>query len=208
MRARELQQVPFEGSSGRSQRQPAYSLFETALGLCAIVWKTCEGEGQDPILVSGFQLPEATPELAELRLRSRWPAQRALRVPPPIQNIIERVRLHFEGKVQDFSDINLELEGVRKFSQQVYAAARTIPAGRTMTYGQLARAAGSAGAARAVGSALSRNPIPLIIPCHRVLAAGNKPGGFSAHGGLRTKAQLLKIEGAPVPDFGDCDRES
>jgi len=90
------------------------------------------------------------------------------------------------------------LGGVGPFAQQVYEAARRIPAGQTATYGELAKAVDRPGAARGVGQALGKNPIPLIIPCHRVLAAGGKPGGFSAHGGQATKIRMLAIEGAAV----------
>ena len=105
---------------------------------------------------------------------------------------------HLKGDLQDFRDIPVDLDGVGPFVRKVCEAAREIPVGQTVTYADLARALGQPGAARAVGRALGRNPIPLIIPCHRVLAAHGKPGGFSAHGGRVTKAKLLAIEGAVV----------
>ena len=177
----------------------AYTLFDTAFGPCGIVWKASEDRGA--IQVTGFQFPEATPEQAESRICSKWMAERALGIPPRIQEIIDRVRLHFDGKVQDFSDVELEMDGFGEFTRRIYTAARAIPAGRTLTYGELAAAAGHPGTAQAVGTAMRKNPIPLIIPCHRILAAGGKPGGFSAHGGLTTKAKLLELEGAKVPAF-------
>jgi methylated-DNA-[protein]-cysteine S-methyltransferase len=103
--------------------------------------------------------------------------------------------------MEDFSDIELDLEESPPFARQVYKAARKIPLGQTRTYGQIAKSAGSPGAARAVGHALGQNPIALIVPCHRVLAAGGKKGGFSAHGGCATKARMLEIEGADVTMF-------
>lgn len=181
----------------------AYTLFASSLGLCGMVWKAAGHEGA--FVVTGFQLPEATQELAEARLRGKWAAQPASRVPLRMAEVIERVRLHLEGQLQDFRDVALELDGIGGFVQQVYAAVRAIPAGQTMTYGQVAAAAGRTGAAQAVGTAMSRNPVPLIIPCHRVLAAGGKPGGFSAHGGLTTKARMLEIEGAITPAFQQLD---
>jgi methylated-DNA-[protein]-cysteine S-methyltransferase len=118
-------------------------------------------------------------------------------VPPPrIAGIIKKVQKHLHGDVQDFQEIVVDLDGAGPFARQVYETVRKIPAGRTMTYGELAADMNRPTASRAVGQALGRNPIPLIIPCHRVLASGNKPGGFSAHGGLETKAKMLEIEGA------------
>lgn len=171
-----------------------YSLFNTALGPCGIVWKTSGKQGA--VLVTGFQLPETTPAQAESRLQRKWSAQQTPSVPPTIGEIINRVQRHLAGDPQNFGDIALEIEDIGEFTRRIYAATRAIPAGLTMTYGQVAAAAGSA-----VGMAMSKNPIPLIIPCHRVLAAGGNPGGFSAHGGLATKAKLLELEGASVPAF-------
>ncbi len=112
-----------------------------------------------------------------------------------IRKLIARVKKHFAGKAEDFADVVLDLEGVPEFHRKVYVASRRIPLGKTVTYGELARSVGSPDAARAVGQALGRNPIALIVPCHRILAAGKKPGGFSAHGGITTKAKMLAIEG-------------
>ncbi len=110
------------------------------------------------------------------------------------------MRKHLQGEIQDFRDIAIHLDAADRFARQVYEAAREIPAGETRTYGELAKALGQPGDARDVGQALARNPIALIIPCHRVVAAGGKPGGFSAHGGRTTKARMLGIEGAAKPD--------
>lgn len=149
-------------------------------------------------MVTGFQLPEATTRRMETRIKSRWTADKARNVPPSIRDIIKRIKLHFKGKAQDFRDIKLAFDETGPFEQQIYDATRSILSGQTTTYGKVAEAAGNAAAARAVGRAMSRNPIPLIIPCHRVLAANRKPGGFSAHGGLDTKAKMLEIEGATL----------
>ncbi len=115
--------------------------------------------------------------------------------PPRIAGVIERVCAHLEGDAQDFRDVGVDLAGVAPFARQVYEAVRQIPAGQTTTYGGLARVLGRPRAARAVGQALAGNPVALIIPCHRVLAAGGKPGGFTAYGGRATKARLLALEG-------------
>ncbi|MDD5051253.1 MAG: methylated-DNA--[protein]-cysteine S-methyltransferase [Sulfuricurvum sp.] len=172
-----------------------FSLFDTAIGKCGIIWKDPDHAKGDQHVI-GFQLPEATEQLTEARIVERWKANRARIIPMWIDDIIKRVKLHFKGKNQDFCDIKLDLDGIGSFAKQIYDTARAIPSGQTMSYGQLAEAAGHSGAARAVGLAMSKNPIPLIIPCHRVLAASSKPGGFSAHGGLATKIKMLDIEGA------------
>ena len=172
----------------------AYCLFETSLGPCGIAWKEQE-TSRIPPAVTFFQLPEATRSITDARIAGRSGGRKA-RVPPPrIAGIIKKVRKHFQGDVQDFQDIVVDLDGAGPFARQVYEAVRKIPAGRTMTYGEIAAGMNRPTAARAVGQALGRNPIPLIIPCHRVLASGNKPGGFSAHGGVKTKAKMLEIEG-------------
>src|SRR6201999_1110622 len=85
------------------------------------------------------------------------------------------------------------------FHQRVYALARRIPSGATLTYGEVATRIGSPGAARAVGQALGRNPFAIVVPCHRVLAAGGKLGGFTADGGVSTKLKMLTLEGARAP---------
>lgn len=118
--------------------------------------------------------------------------------PPAVAELIKKIQAHLQGARQDFSEVMVDLGGVPSFAQQVYNATRKIPAGQTMTYGELAKAMARPGAARAVGQALGRNQIPLIIPCHRVLAAGGKAGGFSAPGGLVTKARLLALEGVAI----------
>jgi O-6-methylguanine DNA methyltransferase len=148
--------------------------------------------------VTCFQLPEATTKLTESRIARSSGAGQATAPPPPIAAIIERVSKHLQGDIQDFRDIALDLEGTASFARRVYEAARQIPTGQTRTYGELAKAIGRPTAARAVGQALGKNPIALLIPCHRVLAAGGKPGGFSAHGGRATKARMLAIEGTTI----------
>ena len=175
----------------------AYCLFETPLGLCGIAWR--EGENPSaPPAVAFFQLPEATAETTEARIARKTRGYKSSAPPPQILEIIERVRNHLRGQLQDFGDVAIDLDGAGQFERQVYEAARRIPAGQTMTYGELAKALGLPGAARAVGRALGRNPVPLIIPCHRILAAGGRPGGFSAPGGRATKARMLATEGVSI----------
>src|SRR5207247_6696232 len=100
------------------------------------------------------------------------------------------------GAPTDLAAVALDMDGVRAFHRRVYEVARTIPAGKTLSYGDIAARLGAPRAARAVGQALGRNPFPIVVPCHRVLAAGGKPGGFSANGGVATKLRLLAIEAA------------
>ena len=170
----------------------SYSLFETPLGWCGIAWS----EQPEHLALTSFWLPEATREMTEARIEQNHGPQSANLPPLAIAGVIGRVRRHLEGKVQDFRDVRIDLTETPAFPRRVYEAARQIPAGQTRTYGELAQALGQPGSARAVGQALGRNPIPLIIPCHRVLAAGGRPGGFSAPGGRATKARLLALEDA------------
>jgi methylated-DNA-[protein]-cysteine S-methyltransferase len=188
-------QLRMKGST--IMKQSAYCVFETPLGDCGIAWKEQESSRIPPV-VTFLQLPEATRSLTDTRIAGRSGGRKA-RVPPPhIAGIIKRVQKHLHGDVQDFLDIAVDLDAMGPFARQVCETVRKIPAGRTMTYGELAADMNRPTASRAVGQALARNPILLIIPCHRVLAIGNKPGGFSAHGGLETKAKMLEIEGATI----------
>lgn len=162
-----------------------YARFDTVLGRCGIVW-TNRG-------IARIQLPERDEELALRRLAHGGGTQTD--PPEPIVATIRDIVLHLGGQPQDFSGVELDLNGVAGFPRRVYAAARKIEAGRTATYGEIAELAGSPGQARAVGRALGANPIPLVVPCHRVVASGGRMGGFSAPGGVVTKAKLLAIEG-------------
>jgi methylated-DNA-[protein]-cysteine S-methyltransferase len=167
------------------------ALFETAIGVCGIAWSE---HG-----VCGVQLPEANAEAARARLRRRFAG---VDEKPPIeviQRTIDRIAALLAGRASDLSDILLDLKGIPAFHQRVYALTRQIPAGRTASYGEIATKLGEPGTARAVGEALSRNPFPLIVPCHRVLAAGGKFRGFSARGGVAMKMRLLAIERAILP---------
>ena len=155
-------------------------------------------EGHSAPLVILFQLPESTLAVTEHRIARHTGASQASAPPRQIAEIIERVGRHLAGRVQDFRSVPVDLSAMGAFERAVYAAAREIPSGETRTYGEIARSLGQPRAARAVGQALGRNPIPLIIPCHRVTAAGGKPGGFSAPGGRATKMMLLEIERAPI----------
>ena len=167
-----------------------YTLFDTPIGACALAW------GARGLV--GAQLPQAS--TAALRARMRRHYSNAVETAPPaaIQVIIARVQGLLHGGRDDLADIELDMTGVPPFNRRVYAIARAIRPGATLAYGDIAARLGEPHAARAVGRALGENPFPIIVPCHRVLAAGSKAGGFSAPGGTRTKMRLLEIEGAPL----------
>jgi methylated-DNA-[protein]-cysteine S-methyltransferase len=167
-----------------------FSLFETAIGPCGVAW--------GPRGIVGVQLPEADVRETRARLARRFPEAREATPPPPVQAVIDAIVALCTGAAADFSGAPLDLEGVPAFHRRVYEVARSIPPGETLTYGVLAARLGEPGAARAVGQALGKNPFPIVVPCHRVTAAGGKLGGFSAHGGTATKLRLLAIEGAPA----------
>jgi O-6-methylguanine DNA methyltransferase len=175
----------------------SYCLFETPLGACGIAWSEPAGSSSKPI-VTAVQLPETTPQRTESRIARKAGSNRPSVPPPRIAEIIEKVQRHLAGQIQDFRDVAVDLNGSEPFAHQVYEAAREIPAGQTRTYGEIAKALGQPAAAQEVGQALSQNPVPIIVPCHRVSAANGKLGGFSAPGGRDTKVKLLALEGAPV----------
>ena len=167
---------------------PGFALFETALGHCGIAWGA--------LGICGVQLPEASPSATRKRLALRFPS--ASEKPPPaaVQRAIDRVITLLRGEAADLSQIELDMTHVPPFHRSVYELARSIPTGATLSYGEVAARLGSPGAARAVGQALGKNPFAIVVPCHRVLAAGGKPGGFSAKGGINTKLRMLRIEQA------------
>jgi methylated-DNA-[protein]-cysteine S-methyltransferase len=165
-----------------------FALFDTAIGRCGIAW----GERG----VAGIQLPEAGEEETRVRMLHRFPAAGEATPPPEVQDAIEDIVALLRGEASDLSTIALDMDGVPEFHRRVYDAARAIPPGETLSYGDIARRVGAPGAARAVGQALGRNPFPIVVPCHRVLAAGGKIGGFSAQGGVATKRRMLAIESA------------
>ena len=167
-----------------------FALFDTAIGRCAIAW----GDRG----VAGVQLPEAGEVETRARMLHRFPAAGEAAPPAEVQQAIDRMAALLRGEASDLSTVALDMDGVPEFHRRVYEAARTIPPGKTLSYGDIARRVGVPGAARAVGQALGRNPFPIVVPCHRVLAAGGKIGGFSAQGGVETKRRMLAIEGAPL----------
>jgi methylated-DNA-[protein]-cysteine S-methyltransferase len=165
-----------------------FALFETAIGRCGIAW----GERG----VVGIQLPEASEARTLARMRRRFPDANEAPPPPAVVRAIERIVALLRGEAIDLAAVALDMARVPPFERRVYDVARSIPPGATLSYGDIAARLGVPGDARAVGQALGQNPFPLVVPCHRVLAAGGKVGGFSANGGIATKLRLLSIEGA------------
>lgn len=172
-----------------------FSLFDTAIGRCALVW----GEGG----ICGFLLPEGDEARTRQRVARRFPAAVEAEPPDAVAHAARTVAAHLAGDLHELAEIPVDLAAVPLFNARVYAVARAIPAGRTLTYGEVAARIGEPGAAQAVGRALGENPVPVIVPCHRVLAAGGRLHGFSAPGGVETKRRLLEIEGARASDEPD-----
>ena len=171
-----------------------FAIFETPIGTCGMAWSS--------LGVAGLQLPEATADGTRARMRRRWAGATESAPSPGVQRAIDRVLALLQGEAVDLSDIPLDLEAAPDFHRKVYEVARTIPPGQTMTYGEIAKKLGAPHESREVGQALGRNPVAIIVPCHRVLAANGKMGGFSATGGVDTKRRILEIEGAAALGAG------
>jgi methylated-DNA-[protein]-cysteine S-methyltransferase len=163
-----------------------YCLIETPLGAVGLAWSV---EG-----IVGLQLPDADRDRTRARLLGRHAAD-AADPPARLRPTIARLEAYFAGERVDLSDAPLDLAGVPEFHRRLYAEMLRLGWGEVVTYGELAARVGAPGAAQAVGRAMGANPVPVIIPCHRVLAAGHRMGGFSAPGGTRTKLRMLEMEG-------------
>lgn len=167
-----------------------FALFDTAIGACGIAW-SARG-------VIGVQLPERDERAMRDRLRRRFPDTAEVAPPPVMQQAIDSIVALLRGETTDLSFITLDMDGIPPFRQSIYAVLRGIPAGTTLSYGEIATRLGDGSAARDVGEAMGKNPFPIIVPCHRVVGAGGKVGGFSAPGGVATKLRMLNIERARV----------
>jgi methylated-DNA-[protein]-cysteine S-methyltransferase len=165
-----------------------FAVFETAIGPCAIAWGS---RGVIAVL-----LPEKSKAATRARLLRKLPE--AIEAPPPlgVRHAVDGIVALLAGEERDLSAVALDMERVPAFNRRVYEVARTIGPGRTLSYGEVARRLGDPGLARDVGQVLGQNPFPIVVPCHRVVAAGGRLGGFSARGGAATKLRLLEIEGA------------
>ncbi len=165
-----------------------FQLFDTPIGRCGIAW------GERGLV--GVQLPEASASATRARVQRRFPGAREAAPPRDVQRALDGIQRLLRGEPSDLSGVPLDMQGVPPFHRRVYESARAIPPGATLSYGELAARLGSPGSARAVGQALGRNPFAIVVPCHRVLAASGRAGGFSANGGVATKLRMLSLEGA------------
>ncbi len=189
--------------------ETSYMLIPSPLGAVGIAW--------GPRGVRRIALPLESDAAMLAQLREDYGPSAPGRPPPPVRRAIDLIARQLSGEPQDLSAVALDMSAIPDFHRRVYEAARTIPSGETLSYGQLAERAGAPGAARAVGQAMARNPFSIVVPCHRVVAANGGPGGFtsgrmlrppaSAHRpaepasssrGLETKAALLRIEGTAL----------
>jgi methylated-DNA-[protein]-cysteine S-methyltransferase len=170
-----------------------FAVFDTAIGFCGIAW--CERG------VTGVQLPEISMEETRARMQARFPDAAEEAPSRDVQQAIDDIVALLRGEPRDLKNVTLDWESVPPFHRRVYEVARTIPPGDTRSYGHVAARLGAPGGARAVGQALGRNPFPLVVPCHRVLAADGTMGGFSASGGVTTKKKLLDIESRQLALF-------
>ncbi len=169
-----------------------YHLFDTAFGTCAIAWSEAG--------LTRVQLPERTHTLTDARMKCSGVELSELPLAAFAADAVGALQSYFAGTAVLLDTLRLDESSVSTFNASVYRALRAVPRGATVTYGELAKQVGQPGAARAVGTAMGRNPWPVIVPCHRVLAQGRKMGGFSAPGGTATKEKLLALEGVVVGD--------
>lgn len=164
-----------------------WTVFDADIGRCGIAW-TREG-------IAAFNLPQADDATLLHDMRARFGGAPDEVPPPELREAIQRIQAHLTGALDPLDDLRLDLTAVTPFARRVYEALREVGPGQVVSYGQLALLVGSPGAARAVGRAMATNPVSLIVPCHRVIAASGGLTGFSAHGGVDTKARLLALEG-------------
>jgi O-6-methylguanine DNA methyltransferase len=171
-----------------------FTLFDTSIGRCGIAW------GERGIV--GVQLPESREPETRARLLRHHPDAIEASPPPDIQRALDSIVALLAGEAADLSVAVLDMHRVPPFHRRVYEVARSIPPGATLSSGEIAKQMGAGGSARAVGQALGRNPFAIVVPCHRVLAASGKIGGFSANGGIATKLRMLSIEAAQANGQG------
>ncbi len=171
--------------SGLDRATERYCLFDTEFGLCGVAWNEAG--------LTRVQLPEADIAATRARLEKRGAVEGE--PPPAVADAIAALRAYFEGAETEFSGLVVDLPAeTSEERRRIYAAARSLNWGETASYGEVARRAGIPRGAQAIGQAMAANPLPIVIPCHRVLAAGDRLGGFSAYGGVLTKERLLVLE--------------
>jgi methylated-DNA-[protein]-cysteine S-methyltransferase len=173
-----------------------YTFFDTALGRCAIAW--------GPQGIAAVELPGRTEAALQRRIQRLLPGAREAGPPQAVRDTIGAIVALLAGEPDDeLAHVALDMERVPEFNRRVYEATRRIPAGSTLSCGEVAERIGERGSAQAVGQALGSNPFPVIVPCHRVVAADGSLRGFSAPGGIETKRRMLAIEGAGAPTLFD-----
>ena len=165
-----------------------FALFDTAIGRCGIAWHASG--------IVGVLLPQRDDSAMRTRMRRQYEDAREEVPSAGVADAIRDIQRLLAGERQDLNAIHIDMTGVEEFDQRVYVETRAIAPGQTTTYGAIATRLGDLSLSRAVGQALGRNPFAIVVPCHRVLAAGDKSGGFSAVGGVETKRRILEIEGA------------
>ena len=164
------------------------TIFDTVLGRFGIGWTE---RGLARVLLPG---DDDAVLLERLNRGDAQPGEPTI----AIAALMDRIEDYAAGEPVDFTDVALDLGGVPDFHRRAYEILVTVGWGETLTYGDLARRLGDVGLSRAVGQAMGANPIPLVIPCHRVLASDGKPGGFSAPGGAASKVKMLALEGVSI----------
>lgn len=162
--------------------------FDTALGRFGIGWTE---RGLARVLLPGDEADALLDRLNRGGAHAGEPSR-------DIAALMDRIEDYAEGDAVDFAETRLDLAGLPDFHRRAYDLLLSVGWGQTITYGELARRLGDVGLSRAVGQAMGANPMPLVIPCHRVLASNGKPGGFSAPGGTATKVMMLALEGVSV----------
>jgi methylated-DNA-[protein]-cysteine S-methyltransferase len=168
-----------------------YAIFDTMIGRCGIAWSD--------VGIVGVQLPEVREIETRRRLFQLYPHARELRPPLNVEIAIDGIATLLRGEPGDLSDVTLDMSGIHAFNARVYDFTRTIPRGETRTYGEVATHLRASGAVHSVAQAIAKNPFMIIVPCHRVLEAGNYADKISANGGTISRRRLLSIEGAGSP---------
>lgn len=164
-----------------------YRIIDTALGQMVIGWTDI---GLSRLMLPGESAAE---------MRQRMESKGRIEQPAGQPELVARIEAYTEGAEDNFADFPVDLDGVPDTNRRIYEHIRELAWGETTTYGAIARWLGDVALSRAVGAAMGANPIPLVIPCHRVLAADGKTGGFSSPNGVRTKMQMLALEHAASP---------
>lgn len=166
------------------------AVFETALGACGVAWR---GER-----IVGVLLPEGSRERTLARLALRHVDAAEAEPPPAIAAVIADIIAMLAGEPRKVDAERLDLSETPELNRRIYAEALSVPYGRTTTYGEIARSLGDVALSQAVGQAMGSNPVPILVPCHRVLGSAGKTGGFSGGAGVATKIAMLNIERAAV----------